>query len=62
MGLKIPVSLVRFQFGAPNPDVTQFGRVLALGARCRRFDPCHSDHRADSFQFYQLSQKTENVL
>ena len=25
------------------PDVTQFGRVLALGARCRRFKSCHPD-------------------
>ena len=25
-------------------DVTQFGRVLALGARCRRFESCHPDH------------------
>ena len=24
-------------------DVTQFGRVLALGARCRRFESCHLD-------------------
>lgn len=24
-------------------DVTQFGRVLALGARCRRFESCRLD-------------------
>ena len=24
--------------------VAQFGRVLALGARCRRFESCHLDH------------------
>ena len=24
-------------------DVSQFGRVLALGARCRRFKSCHPD-------------------
>ena len=24
-------------------DVTQVGRVLALGARCRRFESCHLD-------------------
>ena len=25
------------------PDVTQFGRVLGLGPRCRRFESCHPD-------------------
>ena len=25
------------------PDVAQFGRALALGARCRRFESCHPD-------------------
>ncbi len=25
--------------------VTQFGRVLGLGPRCRRFKSCHLDHR-----------------
>ena len=25
--------------------VAQFGRVLGLGPRCRRFEPCHLDHR-----------------
>lgn len=25
------------------PDVTQFGRVLGLGPRCRRFKSCHPD-------------------
>ena len=24
--------------------VTQFGRVLGLGPRCRRFKSCHLDH------------------
>ena len=27
------------------PDVAQFGRALALGARCRRFESCHPDHQ-----------------
>lgn len=25
--------------------VTQFGRVLGLGPRCRRFKSCHLDHK-----------------
>ena len=27
------------------PDVAQFGRALALGARCRRFESCHPDQK-----------------
>ncbi len=27
-----------------NVNVAQFGRALALGARGRRFKPCHSHH------------------
>ena len=34
---------VRFSSIAPYRDVTQFGRVLALGARCRRFESCRLD-------------------
>ena len=30
------------------PDVAQFGRALALGARCRRFESCHPDHSAEA--------------
>ena len=29
--------------GSPYRNVAQFGRALALGARCRRFESCHSD-------------------
>ena len=28
----------------PRRGVAQFGRVLALGARCRRFESCRLDH------------------
>lgn len=28
----------------PYPGVAQFGRALALGARCRRFESCRPDH------------------
>ena len=27
-----------------HPGVAQFGRALALGARCRRFESCRPDH------------------
>ena len=30
----------------PRRGVAQFGRVLALGARCRRFESCRLNHVA----------------
>ena len=36
------VARVRIPLGIPW-NVAQFGRALALGARCRRFESCHSD-------------------
>ena len=36
--------------------VTQFGRVLGLGPRCRRFKSCHLDHEFDfRYQRVRLS-------
>ena len=32
------------------PDVAQFGRALALGARCRRFESCRPDHLAEGYR------------
>ena len=38
-------SLVRIRQLAPFfRDVTQLGRVLRLGRRCRMFESCHPDH------------------
>ena len=48
MALVLKTSDVRASVGS-NPtlsaerNVAQFGRALALGARCRRFESCHSD-------------------
>ena len=30
-----------------SPDVAQFGRALALGARCRRFESCRPDQKEE---------------
>ena len=48
MALVLKTSDVRASVGS-NPtlsalrSVAQFGRALALGARCRTFESCHSD-------------------
>ena len=36
--------LERFRAYRQQRGVTQLGRVLGLGPRCRRFEPCHLDH------------------
>ena len=40
------LAFVPLFFNIISPDVAQFGRALALGARCRRFESCHSDHNS----------------
>ena len=41
-------------------DVAQFGRVLGLGPRCRRFEPCHLDHQ--HFQNFFLTRNEKDVI
>ena len=53
--------------GSKFRDVTQFGRVLGLGPRCRRFKSCHLDQpkrraEAVSFYFNRTNLLTEWVL
>lgn len=34
---------IRYNNGRARRGVAQFGRVLGLGPRCRRFESCHLD-------------------
>ena len=37
--------------------MAQFGRALALGARCRRFESCHPDQKKFTVDFLTKKQK-----
>ena len=50
------------------PEVAQFGRALALGARCRRFESCHPDQasshngfRYDYFFFFAYYEHLSQI-
>ena len=36
---------IRYNNGRARRGVAQFGRVLGLGPRCRRFKSCHLDQK-----------------
>ena len=36
---------IRYNNGRARRGVAQFGRVLGLGPRCRRFESCRLDHK-----------------
>lgn len=46
MGVRVPLQVYCFR------KIAQLGRVLALGARCRRFESCFSDSRVRYFPYH----------